>query len=205
MTALLVTQDDEIAAHWLQVFPSGRCVSQTGGSARLESANLIWLHVGRDLSASVQQLMALQRFAPEAMVVGLADVPTDEQALALMERGIAGYCHSRAAPEMLQQVAAVVENRGLWVGESLLNRLIRGAAALPKMSAQQPEQVAELTPREIEVTESVLRGLSNKEIARELAITERTVKAHLSAIFAKVGVRDRLHLALKFSPQERDA
>ncbi len=53
-----------------------------------------------------------------------------------------------------------------------------------------------LTEREKEVTQAVITGASNKEIARQLDITERTVKAHLSAIFQKLDVRDRMHLML---------
>ena len=54
----------------------------------------------------------------------------------------------------------------------------------------------ELTSREVMVAKLVGRGESNREIAAELEITERTVKAHLSAIFTKLGVRDRVQLAL---------
>jgi len=53
-----------------------------------------------------------------------------------------------------------------------------------------------LTQREVEVATLLKQGLSNKLIARELNITERTVKAHIAAIFQKKGVKDRLHLAL---------
>jgi DNA-binding CsgD family transcriptional regulator len=51
------------------------------------------------------------------------------------------------------------------------------------------------------VAEEVARGATNKEAARRLGITERTVKAHLGAVFAKLGVRDRLHLALSLQPR----
>lgn len=56
-----------------------------------------------------------------------------------------------------------------------------------------------LTPRENAVAKAVAAGQSNKEVARQLDITERTVKAHLSAVFTKLGVRDRLHLVLAIS------
>ncbi|UUA74872.1 helix-turn-helix transcriptional regulator [Cellvibrio sp. QJXJ] len=56
-----------------------------------------------------------------------------------------------------------------------------------------------LTGRERAVAELVAAGKTNKEVARELDITERTVKAHLGASFEKLGVRDRLQLALAFS------
>jgi DNA-binding NarL/FixJ family response regulator len=64
------------------------------------------------------------------------------------------------------------------------------------MADELPE---ELSGREAEVAREVVAGRSNKEIARVLGITERTVKAHLGAIFAKLGVRDRLQLALRLT------
>ncbi|NOR39726.1 MAG: hypothetical protein GQ537_00785 [Gammaproteobacteria bacterium] len=61
------------------------------------------------------------------------------------------------------------------------------------------ESIAHLTPRELEVAQMVHLGGNNKLIARELDISERTVKAHLSAIFRKLDVENRLHLALFFN------
>ena len=56
---------------------------------------------------------------------------------------------------------------------------------------------AALSDRETQVARLVSAGASNKEIAENLLITERTVKAHLSAVFEKLGVRDRLQLSLR--------
>jgi len=55
-----------------------------------------------------------------------------------------------------------------------------------------------LTPRERDVAIEVAHGATNKEVAQRLNITERTVKAHLGAVFEKLGVRDRLQLVLEF-------
>ena len=57
-------------------------------------------------------------------------------------------------------------------------------------------QTAQLTPREIEVLALVREGLANKQIARRLGITERTVKAHLTSAFSRIGVADRTPAAL---------
>jgi two-component system NarL family response regulator len=57
-------------------------------------------------------------------------------------------------------------------------------------------RLADLTRREREIAELIGNGESNKQIARQLAITERTVKAHLTEIFRKLGIADRLRLAL---------
>ena len=59
-----------------------------------------------------------------------------------------------------------------------------------------PVDIQSLTAREQQVARAVAGGASNKEVARTLNITERTIKAHVSAIFLKLGARDRLHLSL---------
>lgn len=61
--------------------------------------------------------------------------------------------------------------------------------------------MATLTRREQEVASAVANGSSNKEIARQLGITERTVKAHTGSVFQKLNARDRLHLALMVNGQ----
>ena len=89
----------------------------------------------------------------------------------------------------------MVGNGGLWVGQGLMQRLLAGAARLlpPNPSDGWADT---LTEREREVAHAIARGASNKEVARELAITERTVKAHVGAILEKLGARDRLQLSL---------
>ena len=98
---------------------------------------------------------------------------------------------------MLSEAKAVVTHGGIWLGRDLLQRLITVST---NIVASQPERVAEklalLTQREQQVALEAAKGLSNKEIARALNITERTVKAHLSSTFERLGIRDRLQLAL---------
>jgi len=116
-----------------------------------------------------------------------------------MEVGALGYCHAHAGESMLKQVATVIQNQGLWVGPTLLQRIIKAGQregdASPRVTQ---EQLSLLSAREQAVAKAVSEGLSNKDIAHSMSITERTVKAHVSSIFMKWGVRDRLHLALKW-------
>ena len=128
------------------------------------------------------------------------------QAAACLAAGASGYCNTHAAPAVLQQIAAVVAQGGLWLGADLLQRLMGSAATL--LARQQPratgaEELDALTERELEVARLVAAGTSNREIASRLGITERTVKAHLGAIFAKTATRSRLALALLFNRQDR--
>lgn len=194
-THLLVSADATVRARWLGAFPDSPVLATLPATPAGAPPGVTWLHLPADPDQARRAVTAAGAALPGTRLVALADMPADEQALDLMERGAAGYCHSHAGRQMLLQVAAVVSNQGLWVGPGLLARMIR--AALPAVRATAPAPAIQtLSAREQQVAEAVAAGQSNKEIARALAITERTVKAHLSAIFGKLGVRDRLHLAL---------
>ena len=118
-----------------------------------------------------------------------------------MEAGASGYLHYLAVVPVLQQVSQVVEVGGLWLGVDLMRQLVFATANIIQVA---PEKVHLdlLSAREQDVAKAVAAGKSNKEVARELDITERTVKAHLSAVFDKLHVRDRLHLVLVLSGRQ---
>ena len=107
-------------------------------------------------------------------------------------------------------MALVVTNQGVWVGQELLAKVLGGTFKALQQRVdhdryQHSDYLGLLTERERGVALAVARGATNKEAARQLDITERTVKAHLSAIFKKLEVRDRLQLILKLAPVAEQA
>jgi DNA-binding NarL/FixJ family response regulator len=118
-----------------------------------------------------------------------------------VEVGASGYLHYLAVVPVLQQVSQVVEVGGLWLGVDLMRQLVFATASMIQ-PASEVSQLDLLSAREQDVAKSVASGKSNKEVAKELDITERTVKAHLSAVFEKLQVRDRLHLVLVLSGRQ---
>ena len=130
-------------------------------------------------------------------VIALTAQETPQEARLVVEQGANGYLHYFAVPELLVQVAGVVEAGGLWLGAELMRQLITATAK--QLPPSPTADLSSLTTRERLVAEAVAAGKTNKEAARELGITERTVKAHLGAVFDKLGVRDRLQLVLLLS------
>lgn len=207
---LFVSPSGTALPRWLEAFPQAT-VSPPGGIGKKPSARtLVWLRLD-DAVPALDQLTALQRSIGAAAVIVLANHPDNEQALALFSAGVRGYCNAHATAANLRQVANVVQAGGLWIGESLMHRLLASSqAALARIPvAELPlavagasgDHLAVLTKREQEVARAVANGSSNKEIARQLGITERTVKAHVGAVFQKLKARDRLHLALMVNRQ----
>ena len=195
---IFLTYRSEPLPRWREAFPGAEVMAYPSLGTVLASRPgeaVVWLHIQPEAKDATERLKAAAAAAPQCPVVVLSNVPSDEEGMAVLSAGAVGYCHALAVPELLQQVAQVVENGGLWVGQSLMQRLVTGLAS---RSGQQIPilKLASLSPREREVALAVANGASNKEVARNLDITERTVKAHLSTVFEKMGVRDRLQLSL---------
>lgn len=188
-----ITGDGQLRDVWREAFPGAR-------GARLgdllQGEGTVWVLVPPGQKAA-RLVEPVRRRAGERLLIILADEPGEEDALGALSAGASGYCNSHAAAEVLQQVAMVVENGGLWVGQRLMQRLLAGTARLvPPPVAEGAGWAQTLTEREREVAKAVAQGASNKEIARQLDITERTIKAHVGAILEKLGARDRLQLSL---------
>lgn len=166
---------------------------------------VVWLSSD---DAGWRDMLALAlKTLPGARVVLLSGSPEPAEGLQALEAGALGYTHAYALPELLQEVATVVQHGGVWAGPELLQRLVASTtAALARLPqpANGPGVVAQnyakawatLSAREAQVASCVAEGKSNQEVAEQLFISERTVKAHLGSAFEKLGVRDRLQLAL---------
>ena len=124
--------------------------------------------------------------------------------MALFKSGAHGFLADNISPPLLVKAVHSVSKGEVWVPRKLITRLIselaRGAVTSERRKDPATrESMSRLTPRELEVAQMVHSGGNNKMIARELAISERTVKAHLSVIFRKLNIANRLHLALFFN------
>ena len=127
------------------------------------------------------------RACPSVQVVVLTAFSDRQQVLAALDAGARGYLLKDAEPaELVRAVRAAAR------GEAPLDP--RAAHAV--LTRSTPEAGATLTAREREVLQLVANGLPNKQIARALGITERTVKAHMTKIFVAIGVTDRTAAAL---------
>jgi DNA-binding NarL/FixJ family response regulator len=123
-----------------------------------------------------------------AEVVVLTSYSDSERIVAALDAGAVGYLLKDADPEdILEGIRAVSR------GESPIHP--RAARQLLSARTAAPT-VAQLTPREAEVLTLVRQGLANKQIGRRLGISERTVKAHLTSVFQRIGVADRTQAAL---------
>jgi len=132
----------------------------------------------------------------QVRVIVMSSTPSDAAAVEWLGKGAAGYLHAFATPDTLRQTMSVVASGGLWVGVGLMQQL---CARFGQLSKPAHPLLAQLTEREREVVQYLKTGMSNKSIAKQMDISERTVKAHLTAIFGKFDVTDRIQLLLKLA------
>jgi two-component system nitrate/nitrite response regulator NarL len=199
MRDIFICPRNNLLANWAQACPDAEIYP---AFAAVETSTkgdcLFWLHADAGsqqwMVATISQILR-DFFNPRIVV--LTNIPSQSQALLALSQGAVGYCHAYSAPEVLAEVRKVVMHGGIWLGRDLLQRLIEVSTNLVGTRSERVEQaLGLLSEREREVALEAAKGLSNKEIARILNITERTVKAHLSAAFERLGIKDRLQLAL---------
>ena len=193
---VFVTEDEPLRSNWIAAFPKAQ-LAPLAASSRFRGADVVWLRLPYegDIEAVIKKLRHYTGTIP--ILVALSDEPRDEEGLVALRAGASGYCNGFAAPVVLQQVARTVMQGGVWLGQSLLQKLVTATAQqAPRSDTASRDWARGLTEREQMVVQAVASGASNKEIADRLDITERTVKAHLTAAFEKLHVRDRLQLTV---------
>lgn len=149
----------------------------------------------------VEALPPLLKLSPMTRVVLLTGQPKDAEGVTALKVGVRGYCDREIAPSLMTKVLDVVLKGEVWIGRMLVPRLMEELRSLTEReqaaSRTDPDgRLERLTHREREVARLIGGGASNKEIAKLLSISDRTVKAHITTIFHKLGFSDRLRLAL---------
>jgi DNA-binding NarL/FixJ family response regulator len=141
---------------------------------------------GTDGAAATRRIRDV---APDVRVLVLTSFADQRHVLAALDAGADGYLLKHAEPETILEGLRQVAR-----GEAPLDG--RAARVLLSARSAPPPRTVDLTDRESEVLLLVADGLGNKQIARRLAITERTVKNHLTHIYQRLGVTDRTQAAL---------
>lgn len=194
---IFITRRQQPLQSWKEAFPRMEIRTYADLGARLAAPGtaIIFFYIDNHLENPASYVTEIRQATPGCAVVVLSNVPQDDEGLAVLEAGAAGYTGAVAVAEVLRNIETVVQSGGIWVGPDLLRRML---LALNKQAgaALSGARLDVLSPREREVALAVACGATNKEVARQLDITERTVKAHMHQIFETLKVRDRLQLAI---------
>jgi DNA-binding NarL/FixJ family response regulator len=142
-----------------------------------------------------ENLEAIRAQSPTSRTIVLAQPQGEIRAVEALRHGARGYCSPATDPAVLCKAIELVQQGELWIGRKAMLELV------DEFTRSQPTRPADadfrvLTEREQEVSRLIRSGASNKQIADTLSITEKTVKAHLTNTFRKLGVSSRVQLAV---------
>ena len=169
--------------------------SEALAAAASDPPNIIILDIVLGDEDGLSLLPELRAVAPHARVLVLTGLRSSESQRQAMRAGAMGIVLKEHAVEVLIKAIKKVHHGEVW-----LDRLTLGSVLQEMTEEKQPspdqEKIATLTEREREVVSLVGEGLKNKQIAAKLFISETTVTHHLSSVFSKLTVSDRLELII---------
>lgn len=140
----------------------------------------------------IEATMAIKEQNPEARILVLTSFSEEDRAAAIMAAGASGYLLKDSGADELMQAIRSIHSGHLILSPEVMKAMSK---APQEPGAAQP-QVDDLTPRELEVLQGIVDGLTNQGIAVRLGISSTTVRSHVSAILSKLGVSNRTQAAL---------
>jgi NarL family two-component system response regulator LiaR len=199
---VLVVDDHAVVREGLRAFLDlqdgievvGEAEDGAGGVAAAERLrpDVILMDLVMPQLDGVAAMRQLRERAPDARVIVLTSFVDDERLLPAVRAGAAGYLLKNVEPQELARAVRAAHRGEAHIDPTVAARLVQQIAE--HGAADDP--IESLTPRERQVLELIARGLSNKRIALELGLSEKTVKTHVGHVLAKLGVTDRTQAAL---------
>jgi DNA-binding NarL/FixJ family response regulator len=198
LTRVVIVDDHAVVRRGLRAFlelqpdievvgeaADGATAEQTALEARPDLVLMDLVLPGSDSIATIRRLRAAH---PGMAVLVLTSYLDDVHVFAALEAGAAGYLLKDVQPDELVQAIRQVRRGEPALHPKVASRLVQHTA--------QPSSFADFTRRERDVLRLLAEGFANKEIARRLSLSEKTVKTHVSNILQKLGVSDRTQAAL---------
>ena len=150
-----------------------------------------------DLHSSESSLQALETVRltrPDIRLIVIGPEGNDELIMNAIVAGARAYLGLSAGPEIVRKAIDVVTSGSIWAPRPILSRLIDRLLKVPKVTKRGMEP--QLTPREEQVLELVVKAHSTREIATRLGIEQRTVKAYIGRLMRKTGADNRVKLSM---------
>jgi DNA-binding NarL/FixJ family response regulator len=162
----------------------------------LENRSLEYLVVDLNSTAGgLENLEKVKRSRPGIRQIVIGPDNNDELVLEAVVAGARAYLYSSAGPETVRMAIDVVVSGSIWAPRRLLSKLIDRLLRVP--DSKEVVKKLQLTERERQVLGLILAAKSNREIARQLGIEERTVKAHVGRLMRKTGADNRIELSMQ--------
>jgi len=158
--------------------------------------DVIVLHQRLRGCSGIEALREIKELGLKVRPILLTDNIEDTELIQALIWGACGLVRMSNQTEMLLKCIRSVATGDYWFGHNVITDLIKNIQSLSDLVEKKTRQQSQsLTRQQIRIIEAIISGYSNKDIASELELSERTVKYHLTRIFAKFGVSSRIELA----------
>lgn len=201
---LLIIPEDKAQQQFAEYLSGDRTilcaqtVNELSGLVFEDEPKVILCHQSLLDGHDAQTLSAIKKQFPTSLVLIVGPSRPIEMQITALKHGARGYFDETLSLDRLEDAMAIICSGEVWVERHVISGLIDEISDLPKITEEQQQALDSLSPKERQVAEQVSYGSTNKMIARTMNITERTVKAHLTTIFQKMEITDRLSLAIFF-------
>ena len=206
-TVLIASADAELRRRWAHGLQYAYTIHEVCGQVDLNRSmtnsrpGVLLLDLDLPQMGEVRGVPAIQRLCPSTRIILFTNVHDEKEAISALKSGAKGYCRKEIDPSLLRKAVTVVQKGEVWVRHKTISQLlIELRSSIETDQQDRPALMAvylqHLTPRERQIARLVGEGACNKEIAVQLNISERTAKGHLTAIFRKLEITDRLRLGL---------
>jgi DNA-binding NarL/FixJ family response regulator len=207
MTGVLIVDDQALVRVGLRkILESEPDTSVIGEAADGEDAvaqaqrlrpDVVLMDIRMPVLDGIEATRRIVRAQPDARVLILTTFGLDGYVYDALHAGASGFMLKDAPPEEIAAAVRIVASGDALLAPSVTRAVVEEfARRLPVAPSPPPRAVEDLTPREREVLELVMRGLSNPEICDRLVITEATAKTHVARILQKLGLRDRVQVVI---------
>ena len=158
--------------------------------ARRTRPDVVLMDIRMPVLGGIDATRELQTLDPPPKVIVLTTFDIDDYVYDALRAGASGFLLKDATPAQILEAIHVVASGEALLSPTVTRRLISEFATRPRLA--RPPELAGLTSREREIFVLLARELANAQIAATLHLAEQTVKTHVSAVLAKLGLRDRV-------------
>jgi len=171
--------------------------AQTLDIIRKAAPDLLLLDIAMPKMTGIEVLRKISTMQLPLKTIVLTASIEEDQITEALRMGARGVVMKDTATQLLAKSIRCVMDGEYWVGRGNVSGLVQALQAAHSAPQAEPNSKRYgLTGRELDIVAAIVEGLTNKEIAQKFSISEQTVKHHLSSVFDKVGVSNRLELAL---------
>jgi DNA-binding NarL/FixJ family response regulator len=164
--------------------------------ARETLPDVILMDIGMPKCDGLEATRLIKREMPHVKIIMLTVSDDDRDLFAAIKNGAEGYLLKNLEPYQFFDMLEGIRRGEVAISGVMAAKILQEFRQPDQSLVRQPEAIDELTPREIEVLEQVVKGATNKEIASTLSITENTVKIHLRNILEKLHLQNRIQAAV---------